>query len=219
MNQETKVHLQTIWDYMHLHMEPQPGDCIIGFGCINDDIALRCAQLYRDGFAPKVLFTGGLGRNTLGRWNQSEAERFAFIAQQHGVPAQNILLENQSTNSAENILFTRKILEEAGLAQGRLICVHKPFMERRLYAAMKVYWPEANACFTSPQLDLEAYIRNTVNQGLTEKQVIDVITGDFQRMDIYAKKGYQIPQEIPEPVWQAFHRLVELGYTGELVAE
>lgn len=219
MNPETKVHLQTIWDYMHLNMELQPGDCIIGFGCINDDIALRCAQLYRDGFAPKVLFTGGLGRNTLGRWNQSEAERFAFIAQQQGVPAHNILLENQSTNSAENILFTHKMLEEAGLAQGRLICVHKPFMERRLYAAMKVYWPDANACFTSPQLDLEEYIHNTVNQGLTEKQVIDVITGDFQRMDIYAKKGYQIPQEIPQSVWQAFHRLVELGYTGELVAE
>ena len=211
--------LSIIWDYMRLKQTVTPAACIIGFGCINDDIALRCAELYREGYAPKVLFSGGLGRNTLGRWNQSEAERFALIAQQHGVPAQNILLENQSTNSAENILFTRKILEEAGLAQGRLICVHKPFMERRLYAAMKVYWPEANACFTSPQLDLEAYIRNTVNQGLTEKQVIDVITGDFQRMDIYAKKGYQIPQEIPEPVWQAFHRLVELGYTGELVAE
>ena len=219
MNLETKVPLQVIWDYMHLNMELQPGDCIIGFGCINDDIALRCAQLYRDGFAPKILFTGGLGRNTLGRWKQSEAERFSFIAQQQGIPAQNILLENQSTNSAENILFSRKILEEAGLAQGRLICVHKPFMERRLYAAMKVYWPEANACFTSPQLDLEAYIHNTVKQGLTEKQVIDVIAGDFQRMDIYAKKGYQIPQEIPDSVWQAFHRLVELGYTGELITE
>ena len=219
MNLETKVPLQVIWDYMHLNMELQPGDCIIGFGCINDDIALRCAQLYREGFAPKILFTGGLGRNTLGRWKQSEAERFSFIAQQQGIPAQNILLENQSTNSAENILFSRKILEEAGLAQGRLICVHKPFMERRLYAAMKVYWPEANACFTSPQLDLEAYIHNTVKQGLTEKQVIDVIAGDFQRMDIYAKKGYQISQEIPDPVWQAFHRLVELGYTGELITE
>ena len=219
MNLETKVPLQVIWDYMHLNMELQPGDCIIGFGCINDDIALRCAQLYREGFAPKILFTGGLGRNTLGRWKQSEAERFSFIAQQQGIPAQNILLENQSTNSAENILFSRKILDEAGLAQGRLICVHKPFMERRLYAAMKVYWPEANACFTSPQLDLEAYIHNTVKQGLTEKQVIDVIAGDFQRMDIYAKKGYQIPQEIPDSVWQAFHRLVELGYTGELITE
>ena len=219
MNLETKVPLQVIWDYMHLNMELQPGDCIIGFGCINDDIALRCAQLYREGFAPKILFTGGLGRNTLGRWKQSEAERFSFIAQQQGIPAQNILLENQSTNSAENILFSRKILEESGLAQGRLICVHKPFMERRLYAAMKVYWPEANACFTSPQLDLDAYIHNTVKQGLTEKQVIDVIAGDFQRMDIYAKKGYQIPQEIPDSVWQAFHRLVELGYTGELITE
>ena len=219
MNLETKVPLQVIWDYMHLNMELQPGDCIIGFGCINDDIALRCAQLYQEGFAPKILFTGGLGRNTLGRWIQSEAERFSFIAQQQGIPAQNILMENQSTNSAENILFSRKILEEGGLAQGRLICVHKPFMERRLYAAMKVYWPEANACFTSPQLDLDAYIHNTVKQGLTEKQVIDVIAGDFQRMDIYAKKGYQISQEIPDSVWRAFHRLVELGYTGELITE
>ena len=127
MDPTVREHLNILWNYMRLGQEVTPGDCIIGFGCINDDIALRCAQLYRDGFAPKVLFTGGLGRNTLGRWNQSEAERFAFIAQQHGVPAQNILLENQSTNSAENILFTRKILEEAGLVQGRLICVHKPF--------------------------------------------------------------------------------------------
>jgi hypothetical protein len=36
-------------------------------------------------------------------------------------------------------------------------------------------------------------------------------------MDVYAKKGYQLPQEIPETGWQAFNALVELGYTGELV--
>lgn len=219
MNTKIKQNLQVIWDYMNLNMAVQPGHCIIGFGCINDDIALRCAQLYREGFAPKVLFTGGLGRNTLGRWTQSEAERFAAIAQKNGVPASDILLENQSTNSAENILFTRKVLARAGLEEGKLICVHKPFMERRLYAAMQVYWPEANACFTSPQLDLEAYIHRTMEQGLSEKQVIDVIVGDFQRMDIYAKKGFQIPQEIPQTVWDAFHAMVDLGYTGELVTE
>ena len=212
-----REHLNVLWNYMRLGMEVTPGDCIIGFGCINDDIALRCAQLYRDGYAPKVLFSGGLGRNTLGRWNVSEAERFAAIAMEHGVPEADILLENKSTNSAENILFSHKILEEAGLADGRLICVHKPFMERRLKAAMGVYWPEINAVYTSPQLSPEEYIQRTMAQGMTEKGVIDVLVGDFQRMDVYAKKGYQLPQEIPAQCWQAFEKLVELGYTGELV--
>ena len=186
-------------------------------GCYNDDIPLRCAQLYHDGFAPSVLFTGGLGRNTLGLWTQPEAERFASIARKAGVPEKAILIENRSTNSAENILFTHEMLKEAGLDSGRLICVHKPFMERRLYAAMQVYWPEAHAVYTSPQLTLEEYIRNSVAQGLSEKTVIDVIVGDFQRMDVYAKKGYQIPQDIPDQAWSAFHQLVALGHTSELV--
>ena len=66
---------------------------------------------------------------------------------------------------------------------------------------------------------LGEYIRCTVAQGLTEKQVIDVMVGDFQRMDVYARKGYQLPQDIPEDAWAAFRRLVEAGYAGELVAE
>ena len=219
MNIQTREDLQILWNYMRLDMAVEPADCILGFGCINDHIALRCAQLYRDGIAPRVLFTGGLGRNTLGRWTQSEAERFAAIAMEEGVPREAILLENRSTNSAENILFTKAILEQAGLGSGRLLCVHKPFMERRLCAAMGVYWPEAKARYTSPQLELEEYIRCTVAQGLTEKQVIDVMVGDFQRMEVYARKGYQLPQDIPEDAWAAFRRLVEAGYTGELVAE
>ena len=112
-----------------------------------------------------------------------------------------------------------RMLEQEGLAEGRLICVHKPFMERRLYAAMKNYWPEAKASYTSPQLSLEEYIRATIAQGMTEEAVIDVIVGDFQRMDVYAVRGYQIPQEIPESARDAFDRLVKFGFTKELVSE
>ncbi len=216
MTETVYQELKVIWDYMRVDMELRPADCIVGFGCINDTIPLRCARLYRDGYAPKVLFTGGLGRNTLGRWSQTEAERFAAIAVEHGVPETAILLENRSTNSAENILFTRETLERAGLAQGQIICVHKPFMTRRLYAAMGVYWPEANAIFTSPQITLEEHIQNSMDQGLTEQAAIDIIVGDFQRMEVYARKGYQIPQEIPPRAWEAFHSLIRQGCTGEL---
>ena len=217
MNLETRSHLMVIWDYMHLNMPLAPCDCIVGFGCYNDDIPLRCAQLYHQGYAPKVLFTGGLGRNTADLWTESEAERFGRIALQAGVPEDDLILENKSTNSAENILFTRDKLAEVGLNPKRLLGVHKPFMERRVYAAWQVYWPEMELLVTSPQLTLEEYLHNSVAQGLSEKTVIDVMVGDFQRMDVYAKRGYQIPQEIPKKAWDAFHALVAMGHTSELV--
>lgn len=219
MKEEELRELRVLWDYMRLDQPVQPGGCIVGFGCINDDIALRCAQLYREGYASRVLFTGGLGRNTLGRWVQTEAERFAAIAAREGVPPERILLEKRSTNSEENIRFTRALLERHGLAEERLICVHKPFMERRLYAAMQKHWPEARACYTSPRLSPEEYLRRTVAQGLTEREGVEVVVGDFQRMEVYARLGYQIPQDIPEEARRAFRRLVELGYTGQLIRE
>lgn len=209
--------LTVIWKWMRLGMEVEKADCIIGFGCINDDIAMRCAQLYKDGYAPRVLFSGGLGRNTKSRWSTSEAQRYRDIAVKMGVPEDVILIESRSTNTGENILFSREILEVEGLADKRLLCVHKPFMERRVWAAMKNYWPEADFTMTSPQLSMEEYIERTMAQGMTEKAVIDVIVGDVQRMEIYADKGFQIPQPLPEDVRAAFDKMVELGYTGELI--
>ena len=58
--------LQTIWDYLCLHQTPQKADVIVGFGNFNTNIARRAAELYHQGLAPKILFTGGLGRNTEG---------------------------------------------------------------------------------------------------------------------------------------------------------
>ena len=208
--------LKVIWDYLHLNMEPGPADCIVGFGNYNVNIALRAAELYRAGYAPKVLFTGGLGRNTAGMWTGSEAERFAAAAVAAGVPESDVIVEDKSTNTAENITFTRDKLAELGLTVRRLLGVHQPFMERRIYAAMKVYWPEVDLVVTSPQVDIRQYLRDAVAQGLEEKAAIDVIVGDFQRMELYARKGWQIPQDIPETAWTAFRELVALGYDGQL---
>lgn len=211
--------LKIIWDYMHMNMELEKADCIVGFGNYNDDIALRATELYKMGYAPKILFTGGLGRNTRDLWTQTEAERFADIAMKAGVPEADIIIENQAANTAENIIFTREKFESLNMKVRRFIGVHKPFMERRIFAALKVYWPDMDVIITSPQLSITEYIENSVKQGLDEKTVIDVIVGDFQRIDVYAKKGYQIPQDIPDKVKEAFKVMVRLGYTSELVKE
>ena len=76
--------IQILWDYMCLHQQLQPADCIIGFGCCNEDVARRAAQLYFQGYAPRVLFSGGLGRNTRAMWSRSEAEHFREVAVAEG---------------------------------------------------------------------------------------------------------------------------------------
>lgn len=208
--------LQVIWDYLNLHQAPQKSDVIVGFGNFNTDIARRAAELYLQGYAPKVLFTGGLGRNTEGLLPEPEAVRFARVAMACGVPEEDILIEDRSSNTKENIEFTKQLLEAQNIPHEHILGVHQPFMERRIKAAMGVYWPEQNFSVTSPQVTIPEYLRRALEQGVSENASVSVIVGDFQRMDLYAKKGYQLPQFIPEEAWQAFHQLVAMGYDQQL---
>ena len=208
--------LQVLWDYLGMHRQPEQADCIVGFGNFNTNIARRAAELYHQGFAPKVLFTGGLGRNTEGLLPEPEAVRFAKVAVECGVPEADILIEDKSTNTKENIEFTRRLLEDRGLPHGHILGVHQPFMERRITAAMGVYWPELIFTVTSPQVTIPEYLEDAKKQGITENAAISVIVGDFQRMDLYAKKGFQLPQYIPREAWEAFHQLVAMGYDKQL---
>ena len=208
--------INILWDFMHMHQNPEPADVIVGFGCYDEDIPRRCAELFHRGFAPLVCFSGGLGRNTAALWSKSEAERFAAIAVAEGVPEERIILENQSTNSAENLLFTPRVLAEAGVKAEKIIAVHKPYMEKRLWAAMQVYWPEIKAVYTSPDVTVEEHIAHAEKIGMTAKGVIDTIVGDIQRMELYPQKGYQVPVEIPAGVRSALDELVRRGYIGQL---
>ena len=208
--------LQVIWDFLCLNQAPQKADVIVGFGNFNEDIPRRAAELYLQGYAPKILFTGGLGRNTVGLLPESEAARFARVAMGCGVPEEAIIKEDKSTNTAENIHFTKALLEELNVPHDHILGVHQPFMERRITAAMGVYWPEQQFSVTSPPVTSPQYLAAAKAQGVTENASISVIVGDFQRMKLYADKGWQLPQEIPESAWDAFYRLVELGYDKQL---
>lgn len=215
MDRDTAVHI--LWDYLCLRQTPGKADCIVGFGCYNEDVAHRAAQLYNQGFAPLVLFTGGLGRNTSAMWTESEASRFARIAMEEGVPEGAILLEDKSTNSGENLIFSRKLLLERGLDHPKIIAVQKPYMERRLFAAFPVYWPEAEVTVTSWQQSYEEYVSGVARWGRTEADTIHMIVGDFQRVLAYPKLGYQISQPVPPEAMEAFDELVKMGYVNQLI--
>jgi len=205
--------VQTVWDYHQLNHTPVPSDCILGLGSHDLRVAERAADLYREGLAPLVVFSGGLGRLTSRLWKEPEAVQFARVARQRGVPESAILVEGESTNTGENVRFTRKLLEERGMTPQSFIVVQKPYMERRAYATFRKVWPEKAALVTSPRVSLSDYPTDDV----ARDDLIHIMVGDLQRIRVYAERGFQIPQEIPTHVWSAYETLVELGYTRHLV--
>lgn len=204
-----------VWDYHHMNTPLQKSDCIFVLGSHDTRVAERAAELYLQGWAPLVIFSGGVGRITKDLWTQTEAELFAKIAMEKGVPANGILIEDRSTNTGENILFTRKLLQEKKLDPQSFILVQKPYMERRTFATFQKQWPGKTVYLTSPQIAFEDYATNEVPL----ERMIHIMVGDLQRIRIYAVKGFQIPQDIPVEVWDAYESLVSLGFDQQLIKE
>ena len=68
------------------------------------DQALR---LYREGWVQYLILSGGMGDDGL-----TEAEGMKRYLVERGVPPDRLLLEDRSRNTAENIAYSKKILEE-----------------------------------------------------------------------------------------------------------
>ena len=206
---------QTVWDYHHVGHALKEAQCIVALGSHDTRVAERAAEVFLEGFAPLLVCSGNLGALTLGRWDRPEAEIFAEVCVRKGVPRDRILLEPRSTNTGENVRFTRALLERQGLEVKTILAVQKPYMERRTFATFRKVWPEIEVCVTSPQIALADY----PNAEISKEDVIHIMVGDLQRLIVYGQMGYQIPQEVPADVLLAYERLVGLGYTGRLLGK
>jgi uncharacterized SAM-binding protein YcdF (DUF218 family) len=214
ITKEVLIEARKLWDYHQLNHTPEKADCILVLGSHDLRVADRGAELYLQGWAPILIFSGGLGNVTKGIWKDPEADQFARIALDKGVPAEAIFIENQSTNTGENILFTQRLLAEKGLDPQSFLVVQKPYMERRSYATFKKHWPEKKLIVTSPQISFEEYPTAEIPM----ERVINIMVGDLQRIRIYPARGFQVPQDIPDDVWAAYERLIGWGFTQHLAS-
>ena len=217
MTTDTRFLAEQIWHYHQMNHRLEKADAILVLCSHDKRVAERGAELFLEGWAPLLIFSGGLGAITSGMWTESEADQFAAVAINLGVPRDKILIENKSTNTGENVLFTRRLLAEQELDPEKFILVQKPYMERRAYATFRKFWPEKKVLVTSPQVSFAEYLRAYKNEKLTSDDVISIMVGDLQRIREYPARGFQIPQEIPGDVWDAYNELVRAGYDRHLM--
>ena len=216
LNPHLRSLVETLWRYHQLNHQLVKADAILVLCSHDKAVAARGAQLFLGGWAPLLIFAGGLGAITKHLWQQPEADQFAAVALAMGVPSDRILVENRSTNTGENVAFTRRLLAERGLDPATFILVQKPYMERRSYATFRKVWPEKEVTVTSPRVSLDEYLEKYSNETLSADDVISIMVGDLQRIRLYPARGFQVPQEIPPGVWNAYRELVALGYDRHL---
>lgn len=217
MDSQIEALAETIWNYHLMNHAVAKADAILVLCSHDERVAERGAQLFLDGWAPLLIFSGGHGAITKRLWSEPEAERFARIAESLNVPRESILVEPHSTNTGENIEFTKRLLVERGLNPQKFILVQKPYMERRSYATFRQLWPEKELIVTSPQVSFRDYLAEYANHNLSTADVVSIMVGDLQRIKLYPARGYQIAQEIPDDVWGAFEGLVRAGYDKYLI--
>jgi uncharacterized SAM-binding protein YcdF (DUF218 family) len=218
MNNHLSALARKIWDYHRLNHQLSKADAILVLCSHDKRVAERGAQLFLSGHAPLLIFSGGLGAITRSMWNVPEADQFAEIAMEMGVPSEKIIIENRSTNTGENILFTKIVLAEKRLDPQKFILVQKPYMERRSYATFRKLWPEKKLLVTSPQVSFDEYLDNYSNSEFSRDDVISIMVGDLQRIKLYPEKGFQIYQQIPSDVWSAYEELIKAGYDKHLIS-
>lgn len=187
---------------------PVRADIILAAGSHDLRVPEHAARLFLAGVAPILICSGGFGKITDGLWSIPEGDVFAERCIACGVPKDRIIVEREAKNTGDNFSLSKKLCSDMGLHPQTGVIVCKPYMAKRAWATGSKQWREVRWQVRVPPIPFEEYSSN--DESLDQE--IHLMTGDLQRLIVYAEKGFQVPVDVPKHVWAAYERLVADGY-------
>ena len=210
--------LQIVWDYLCINQLPEMSDALLVLGSYDREVPTYAAAVYQSGVAPLVICSGsGTVHAHDPLWapfdGVPEADVFANLVIEGGVPENAVLIENRSQNTGDNFIFSKALLVEENISIKSITIVTKPYMTRRALATAQKVWPEVEWSVSSEGGDLETHLARNNHK----ERIIELMVGDLDRIMKYPKRGFQIEQDVPQKVVEAYTALVHDGYTRCLV--
>ncbi|KAA1020239.1 YdcF family protein [Pseudonocardia sp. EV170527-09] len=212
---EFRADVETLWEFNQMHHELRPVDLGIGLGSHDLGVATYTAELYHQGYFPRIVFTGANAPTTIERFPRGEAVHYREHALSLGVPDEAILVEPNATNTGENIDFTRALVEGGEPPVRSVMLISRPYQQRRAFAMCHLRWPSVLTICTSRPSSIDEYVSELGDSN----RVISMLVGDTQRLWEYARKGWAIEQDIPADIQDAYDNLVAVGYTSRVLVE
>lgn len=183
---------------------PKQADVLMLFGS-NDLLVPQCAaNVLNKVEIGWVLVCGGYGRLT-GELQEPEAMVYRDILLKNGVPEKKIIIEKESTNSAENIRFGFKKLEELEISPRNIILVQTPVLQRRIYLTFRKELPDVKEVINyAPYLPV-------LDDPRSFSRSMELALGEIKRLQEYGPQGsnFIIEPDLPEYVLVAYEELLK----------
>lgn len=129
--------LNQAYDYLAEEDAPEPAELIFVFGAKTPARVEKAIELYQQGLAPKLMFSGG--NAVYHQQEYSEAETYRDIAIQAGVKESDIILETKSITLPDNVRTSLNYLDQNNFPLKKLILVNSPYCQRRGWCVFKKY--------------------------------------------------------------------------------
>jgi len=129
--------LQGMANFLVVQDQLEKADAILVLaGDANGERTAQAVALYKAGWAPKIIMSGGPAV-----WNLTYAQNMRNQAQFLGVQPKDIFIQDKSESTYEDIKYSLPLLENMGMK--KLILVSSPYHMRRMtLVARKMYNPK-----------------------------------------------------------------------------
>jgi len=209
MNNEVLRAGRTLWEWLPVS-DPIPAELvymIFVLGNKSDALPGEAAKLFKKKLAPLIVLSGGRGRITKND-PLTEVDRYMRVLRQENIPEDAIISEDKSTNTGENIAFTKSLLEEKGLVFTSGIAVTTAMLSIRHKAILKKQWPEIKWCVRTPEpvpFDTRMTMENP-------EEFFNLTVGEVTRLQHYPAAGSMDAISIPDTIAEAVKVLIDAGY-------
>ncbi|MFC4736566.1 YdcF family protein [Bacillus daqingensis] len=132
-----------ITDFIYADHPPEEADMIVIPGSDHLPLARKAAELYHNGFAARILVTGGQPAHM----QESEWSFLSRELRQLGVPDDALIKEDKALNTFENAVFAKEAADEKGIPYRRLLIPAKASHARRVLLTFQARFPADTECF------------------------------------------------------------------------
>jgi hypothetical protein len=203
MTKNIKELTTTIFDWLAIKDPLEKSDLIFVFGGPTLSQVKKAKQIFDQGFAPYILVTGNTGTFNNPDWNKPIANIFCDFLVENKVNPENILVQNTSMNTLEDVTCSIPIIKAKFQNFQKVILVSNPMHQRRCFATFKKQFP----------FDIEIINQAGDEPDLAkagEEEVISIGTRclqEYERLIKYSQEGDIETSIIPENVTNSYIQL------------
>lgn len=217
-NEQILKHACILYEFLSYRSNhiPESLECVIGLGSADIGIANVCYNFAKQYHIKQVIFTGKGGKNSAYQGNSEAYKMRNEFLNKSTISDVNIILEEEATNTYENIYYIKEYVN--CLDVKKILLIGKPYQMQRCQAiCTNQISNEIQLYFSSSVMSLEQYIDyNEEENILSADKIIQELVDEVSHLIIGSKYLILSHVEIPNDIIDSYTYLLNHGFQNRL---